>query len=252
MKKSRIFLFVVLALVVAVIGVQVVGSLWVASNYKLTVEEAYQEIDARMAQKPQEFDEQHDGQETICRVNYVEEITVRQPSFTLEGISRGPFVKDGWVGGTADVIIDCPAAYPYLEKEPEAYNLSDVEELDRIQEEILIYKTGTNDLPEWEYWTVDKYSFRIEFNEFYFLDSEGNQYRISYYVDDAWIFKNGDCVYDYHRSTSSGSGEKCSWCNGTGYVKYNYGDSDLEAILSGNDPYTYGVCGSCGGTGKAK
>lgn len=51
---------------------------------------------------------------------------------------------------------------------------------------------------------------------------------------------------------SSSGGEKCYWCNGTGSVRYNYGSSDLEAILSGHDPYTYGTCASCGGTGKAK
>lgn len=44
---------------------------------------------------------------------------------------------------------------------------------------------------------------------------------------------------------------KCKLCNGTGSVKYNYGSSDLEAILSGHDPYTFGPCSSCDGTGKA-
>lgn len=53
-------------------------------------------------------------------------------------------------------------------------------------------------------------------------------------------------------SSSNNSGGKCYWCNGTGSVRYNYGSSDLEAILSGHDPYTYGQCGSCGGTGIAK
>lgn len=53
-------------------------------------------------------------------------------------------------------------------------------------------------------------------------------------------------------NNSSSSNGKCYWCNGTGSVRYNYGSSDLEAILSGHDPYTYGTCASCGGTGKAK
>lgn len=51
---------------------------------------------------------------------------------------------------------------------------------------------------------------------------------------------------------NSDNSEKCYWCNGTGYMKYNYGESDLEAILSGHDPYTYSQCGSCLGTGKAR
>ena len=160
MKKGKIFLFAVVALFVAVVGVQVVGSIWVSSNYKLTVEEACQEIDARMAQEPKEFNEQHDDQKATCRVSYLEEITVKQPSFTLEGISRGPFVKDGVVKGTVDVFIDCPAAYPYLEKEPDAYRTGDVRELDYLQNEILegisigIEKLGTLKFGRW---SIDKY-----------------------------------------------------------------------------------------------
>lgn len=45
---------------------------------------------------------------------------------------------------------------------------------------------------------------------------------------------------------------KCGICNGTGYVKYYYGSSDLEALLSGHDPYTYGICTNCNGTGKVR
>lgn len=49
---------------------------------------------------------------------------------------------------------------------------------------------------------------------------------------------------------SSASTKKCTVCNGSGYVKYNYGDSDLEAYLTGHDPYTVRVCPSCKGTGR--
>lgn len=45
-------------------------------------------------------------------------------------------------------------------------------------------------------------------------------------------------------------GEKCPFCNGTGSVRYYYGSSNLEAILSGHDPYTVGECSSCKGKGK--
>ena len=34
-------------------------------------------------------------------------------------------------------------------------------------------------------------------------------------------------------------------------VKYYYGSSDIEAYFAGHDPYWYGQCGSCGGTGKS-
>lgn len=52
-------------------------------------------------------------------------------------------------------------------------------------------------------------------------------------------------------SSSTESGGKCIVCNGTGYVRYYYGSSDLEAWLSGHDAYTVGTCTSCGGTGKS-
>ena len=51
--------------------------------------------------------------------------------------------------------------------------------------------------------------------------------------------------------SGNGSGnQKCYLCNGTGRVKYYYGSSDLEAYLNGYDPYWYGQCGVCLGTGK--
>lgn len=46
-------------------------------------------------------------------------------------------------------------------------------------------------------------------------------------------------------SDNSNGSKKCSVCNGTGYVKYYYGDSDLQAYLDGYDPYTVGKCTSC-------
>lgn len=49
---------------------------------------------------------------------------------------------------------------------------------------------------------------------------------------------------------SSSSGAKCPNCNGTGYAKFYYGDSDLQAYLEGHDPYTVGECPLCDGTGK--
>lgn len=42
---------------------------------------------------------------------------------------------------------------------------------------------------------------------------------------------------------------KCSMCNGTGTVKYYYGESALEAALNGHDDYEFGPCSTCDGTG---
>lgn len=44
---------------------------------------------------------------------------------------------------------------------------------------------------------------------------------------------------------------KCGICNGTGSVRYYYGDSDLQAYLDGYDPFTVGECTTCKGTGKS-
>lgn len=43
--------------------------------------------------------------------------------------------------------------------------------------------------------------------------------------------------------------EKCYLCNGTGSVKYYYGDSALEALVNGHEDSWYGQCGVCGGKG---
>ena len=55
--------------------------------------------------------------------------------------------------------------------------------------------------------------------------------------------------YSSSKSSVGSKKVKCTVCNGTGSVRYNYGDSDLQAILDGHDPYTYGKCSACNGTG---
>lgn len=69
---------------------------------------------------------------------------------------------------------------------------------------------------------------------------------------------NGEEIYRKNfgaKHSSNGSGQGTGRitspaCGGTGYVRYNYGDSDLEALLTGHDSYTLGKCTSCNGTGK--
>ncbi len=103
------------------------------------------------------------------------------------------------------------------------------------------------------------------------ISVDGKKYSLSHtntdYNDAINVIVNGSRLngYTYYVSKvnasgssssggSSGSlpGGKCSICNGTGSVKYYYGDSDLQAYLDGQDPYTFGVCTACNGTGKAK
>ena len=54
---------------------------------------------------------------------------------------------------------------------------------------------------------------------------------------------------EYKKSETYKEKVKCSICNGTGKVKYYYGDSALEAALDGKNDYEYGPCTSCDGTG---
>ncbi len=103
-------------------------------------------------------------------------------------------------------------------------------------------------------------------------DEDGNEYTVSedvllkgdtiaYISPDAELTAPasvGDDINSFGSQGSTGNssagsrptGEKCPVCNGTGYVKYYYGDSDLQAYLDGYDPYTVGECTSCNGTGR--
>ena len=51
-----------------------------------------------------------------------------------------------------------------------------------------------------------------------------------------------------HKAPDSNK-KTCPACGGVGYVKYYYGASDSEAYLDGFEPYTFGECTMCHGTG---
>lgn len=107
-----------------------------------------------------------------------------------------------------------------------------------------------------------------------FADTEGTEYTVSedillkgdiiaYIAEDAHLeypAKVGDNINvimsemlaqsDGSSSSAISSSEKCINCNGTGYVRYYYGESDLQAYLEGYDPYYIGECPLCDGTGR--
>lgn len=78
----------------------------------------------------------------------------------------------------------------------------------------------------------------------------------SYSSDPYDVYKNEEKIGSFggeagKRPAKSGTNSSgCPMCNGTGHIKYYYGNSDLEAVLTGHDPYQTGVCPSCNGTGK--
>ena len=78
-----------------------------------------------------------------------------------------------------------------------------------------------------------------------------------------WVTNNGSKIAslnlepatkekDHSSDINIGGEEKCDNCNGTGRVKYYYGDSAFEAAINGHEDSWYGICGSCGGTGKKR
>ena len=116
--------------------------------------------------------------------------------------------------------------YWYLLRYDEAYNLYSHEyESDHIGGALII-KDGSDEFTFTDY-AMYKNGDKVASTEFNAYDESGNE----------------------KKSNSSSKKEKCYWCNGTGSVKYNYGGSDLEALIDGHEASWYGQCGSCGGTG---
>ncbi|MCI8698055.1 MAG: hypothetical protein HFF29_02950 [Oscillospiraceae bacterium] len=62
-------------------------------------------------------------------------------------------------------------------------------------------------------------------------------------------FPSSTNLYDTATESEGYSRTPCLLCNGTGTIRFYYGSSDLEAILSGHDPYTLGTCPMCNGRG---
>lgn len=162
-----------------------------------------------------------------------------------------------------------------IEIEYQDYFVSDTfaELDDYTEEDMKLYSYRYVRIPEIEYTRTNlssvKYLIKMKRAYNYDEDSlyateqlyrtpDGNIYEFGEYS----VYKNGEhfCLIKKLPGTSSNTngsvngnkGDKCAICNGTGYVKYYYGESDLQAYLDGHDPYTVGKCTSCGGTGKDK
>ena len=119
-----------------------------------------------------------------------------------------------------------------------------------------------DDIPEISYIKVGsdtpRYSFRIRSDyekgglKQDYKTKSGNVYRFINTSFANSIYRNGQQIYCNVKKQSNSSKGKCEHCNGSGAVKYNYGDSDLQAIIDGHDASWYGLCTSCGGTGKVE
>ncbi len=188
--------------------------------------------------------------------------------FTKYEFTKPALFRDG------DVL--CEAV---IEVEYQDYFISDTfaELDDYTEEEMKLYSHTYVRIPEIEYKNSDLSSskYRVKMRRAAYDDTDGiyateQLYRTPdgniYEFGEYSVYKNGDNVCQIKelpkKPGSSGSGynsginsnkeDKCAICNGTGYVKYYYGESDLQAYLDGYDPYTVGKCTSCGGTGKDK
>lgn len=54
---------------------------------------------------------------------------------------------------------------------------------------------------------------------------------------------------DYYNGGSGSTKTTCPTCNGSGLIRYYYGDSPLEAFMDGQPDSTVQKCYTCGGTG---
>jgi hypothetical protein len=257
LKKSlKKFLRKVVIVCVVVVALCLTGAKLVSVTMSLSEEELQQGITSNITQRVQTvFNEELHAQIESCQVEFSEFRRGQSPALSLEYWDAG-FVAPGHADGDVDILIDYPALYPVLEKDD--YQLEDLSALSDVTDPL-----------ESELWsnlydailvTVAKYRCELGL-QFVFLDSKGNEYAVAYDRDvygyaSGIIKKNGEKVYSYYKAGNygdydgSGGSGSCPMCNGTGSVRYNYGSSDLEAILSGHDPYTYGPCTSCGGTGR--
>lgn len=212
----------------------------ITNSAQKTEEECQQMVADSVEQYLRAFDEMYDNQGISYEIEYIE-MEIGQPTFSW---TADIFVEPGWIRGEIRLPIDTPVAYPYLEKEPESYTMEDLAALSELQKDLFAATVKVD-----ARWTRNVHADVI------FLDREGNEYML----ESGKLLKNGEPVFEdtfvpipFDPSDSGKSDGKCNQCNGTGYVRYNYGSSDLEAWLSGHDAYTYGPCGSCGGTGRSR
>ena len=245
--KALIIILVIVALIF--VGVMVAGNKY-AEGKHLTMNEIEQKLDDIVASSAKELDKKYSVDGSTAQISDFHLEFGQHPSFEVL-LWDHDFINSGRVEGTVRIVVDSPAAYPYLEKE--TYDQEDAGILDNMKEMVH---------PDPGMYVIDRlwiedYMCSISLDDVIFLDSAGNEYT-AYYVSYsrgvfAQIQKNGEVVFDYafYRSPADDNGS-CPWCNGTGGMKYNYGSSDLEAIFSGHAPSTYGTCGSCGGSGKSK
>ena len=122
-------------------------------------------------------------------------------------------------------------------------------------EKLHYYNIKCNGLGEWEpskiydmMKTMKGISKMYEYNNVYYhlqsIVSDNNEYELF----DESLSKNDKEIYNDEKFIEV----ECPECGGSGLLKYNYGASDLEAVLSGHDPYTFSQCYKCLGTGKIK
>lgn len=225
-----------LILVVICFGVRML----ITNSAQKTEEECQQMVADSIDQLLCAFDEAHGSQGISYEIEY-NKMKLKQPTFSW---SEFLLVEPGLLEAEITAFVDTPAAYPYCEKDSESYTIEDLAALSELQQDLF-----AADVKADARWTRNVRADVI------FLDREGNEYML----ESGKLLKNGEPVFEdtfvpipFDPSDSGKSDGKCNRCNGTGYVRYNYGNSDMEAWLSGHDAYTYGPCSSCGGTGRSR
>lgn len=96
--------------------------------------------------------------------------------------------------------------------------------------------------------------YDTDYGKFNYLDTYNSEFLFA--VNEQAMTRNAIAVNksiseqrETTTNTSPKARKKCETCNGAGYIRYNYGSSDLEALLDGEAPYTVSECYTCHGTG---
>ena len=240
MKKGLITAIAAAAVVIIAVLVLVIGN---ASIPEITEEEIVNEIILQCEPQLQEMREKYNIPDLQLKLEPAE-VRITKPTLFKEGRIYMEF-KDYLVSPSLDTAEYTEELY---EQYSQAWTGARFGAFDSYSAlDISIEKYG-------EYFFID----RANDHDFCFVDDKGNEYDFYHEYVAFGIRKNGEVVFskstglekEYNSGGSGDGSGKCEWCNGTGAVKYYYGDSDLQAALEGHDASWYGVCGSCGGDGK--
>lgn len=212
----------------------------------LSKEEIVARLEDKLIQQLQEFDDEYSCEGSTVQISFTE-LDFIHPSLSL---GNDNLVGAGLIEGFVRVVVNTPAAYPYLEKPEGTLTIDDVNSFLSIRNELLDCFDLEERYPNYQTIVSDIYMTDVYVStDITFLDSAGNEYTVDTGWNDQDILKNGEVIFTkrlpkwssgYSGGSSSGGSYPCSWCGGDGKTH----DWGTEMHGSG---YT---CWKCGGDGR--